>query len=162
MNDRLRQFWESRSPHQRIVAVVLVVLTVAALYYWLWQAAHHARSRLGASITTLRAQTARLEQQAVEYERLRARPSVTASTTDLRSLVQGQAGAAGLSRSLQRIDAPDPGQVQVVLGAVAFADWLSWVSALAAQQVRLTACRIEALSRPGMVSITATFVRAKP
>jgi type II secretory pathway component PulM len=161
MNERWRRFRDSRSPNERIFAMVLAVLIAAILYCWLLQASDRARSRLSASVTALRAQAARLEQQAVEYERLRGRPPLTASSTDLRSLVQAQAGAGGLSRSLQRVDAPDPGQVQIVLGAVAFADFLPWVSTLAAQQVRLSACRIEALSRPGMVSVTATFVRAK-
>jgi len=75
-------------------------------------------------------------------------------------LVQSQAGA-GLARALVRIDALDNDQVVVVFGAVAFADWLNWVAGLKAQHVRLAACRIEALSTPGLVSVTATLVRAK-
>ena len=50
----------------------------------------------------------------------------------------------------------------VVFGAVAFADWLNWIAALKSQHVRLDACRIEALSTPGLVSVTATLIRAKP
>ena len=162
MRERLRHLWESRPPHERGAAVVLALLLAAFAYYWLWQTADRARGRLNESVATLRVQAARLERNAAEYERLHAQPPVTASTTDLRSLVQAQAGASGLSRSLQRVDAPEPGRVQVVLGAVAFVDWLNWVSTLASQQIRLAACRIEALSQPGMVSVTATFVRAKP
>jgi general secretion pathway protein M len=60
-----------------------------------------------------------------------------------------------------RVDAPDADQVVVVFGAVAFADWLNWIDALKAQQVRLDTCRIEALSTPGLVGITATLVRPK-
>ncbi|HZM48080.1 MAG TPA: type II secretion system protein M [Burkholderiales bacterium] len=162
MRARLRSFWESRSPRERAVAAVLAVVVGAVLYSWLLLSADRARSRLDTAVTALRAQAARLEQHAAEYERLRARPPATVSTTDLRALVEAQAGAAGLSRALARIDAPDAGQVQVVLGAVAFTDWLDWVAALRSQQVRLAACRIEALSTPGMVSVTATLVRAKP
>ena len=55
---------------------------------------------------------------------------------------------------------PDADHVQVAFGAVAFADWLGWIAALQAQQVRLEAARIEALSAPGMVSVTATLTRA--
>ena len=76
--------------------------------------------------------------------------------------MEAQAGAAGLSRALQKIDAADANQVQVVFGAVAFANCLSWVAALEAQHVRLDACRIEALSTPGLVSVTATVVRVRP
>ena len=57
---------------------------------------------------------------------------------------------------------PDADQVVAVFGAVAFADWLNWISTLKSQQVRLDTCRIEALSTPGLVSVTATLVRAKP
>jgi len=162
MREQWRNLWEARSGEERAVAAVLAVVAAAVLYCWLWQSAESARDRLGASVTALRAQAARLEQQGAEYERLRVQPAVAASATDLRALVQAQTGASGLSRSLTRVDAPDPGQVHVVLGAVAFADWLGWVASLGAQQVRLASCRIEALSQPGMVSVTATLVRAKP
>ena len=162
MRAQLRKFWESRAPRERMVVAALAVVLGAALYLWLLQSSDRARGQLKITVTTLRAQAARLEQQAAEYERLRAAPPVTVSSTDLRTLVQAQAGAAGLSRALQRIDAPDTNQVKVVLGAVAFADWLNWVVSLQAQQVRLDTCRIEAMSTAGLVSVTATFVRAQP
>jgi general secretion pathway protein M len=142
--------------------VLLAAVVIAVLYLWLLYSAERARSRLGTTVTALRAQAARLEQHAAEYERLRAKAPATASNTDLRTLVQAQAGAAGLSRALHRVDSPDPGQVQVVLGAVAFVDWLDWIAALESQQVRLAACRIEALAAPGMVNVTATLVRPTP
>jgi type II secretory pathway component PulM len=75
-------------------------------------------------------------------------------------LVQTQAEAAGLSRTLVKIDAPDANQVVVVFGAVSFTDWLNWVTSLKSQQVRLDTCRVEALSTPGMVSVTASLLRA--
>ena len=68
-----------------------------------------------------RAQTIRVDQQAAEIERLRAAPPVTASPTDLRTLVQARAGAAGLARALVRIDAQDADRVVTVFGAVACA-----------------------------------------
>lgn len=161
MSARLRRLWESRAPRERMVVAILTAVLGAVLYLWLVQSAGQARVQLRTNVTTLRAQAVRLEQQAAEYERLRATPPVTASPTDLRALVQAQAEAAGLSRALQRIDAPDANQVQVVLGAVTFADWLNWVASLQSQQVRLDTCRIEALSTAGLVSVTATFTRAK-
>ena len=162
MNAALRRAWESRSPRERAVIAALAVLLGVALYVWLVQSAGRASAQLHTSVTTLRAQAARLDQQALEYVRLRAAPAATASPTDLRTLVQAQAGAAGLSRALVRIDAPDADHVVAVFGAVAFADWLNWIAGLKAQQVRLDAGRIEALSTPGLVSVTATLVRAKP
>lgn len=161
MSARLRSLWESRSSRERAVVAVVAAVVGAVLYLWLVQSAERARGQLKTTVSTLRAQATRVDQQAVEYERLRVTPPVTASSTDLRTLVQSQAGAAGVSRALQRIDAPDANQVQVVLGSVAFADWLTWVAGLQTQQVRLDTCRIEAMSTAGLVSVTATFVRAK-
>jgi general secretion pathway protein M len=162
MKARLRKAWESRAPRERVVIAALAVVLAVALYLLLVQSAGRARARLHTSVTTLRAQAARLEQQAAELERLRAAPAISASQTDLRTLVQAQAGAAGLSRALVRIDAQDADQVVAVFGAVAFADWINWIAGLKSQHVRLDACRIEALSTPGLVSVTATLVRAKP
>ena len=162
MRAQLRRFWEARAPRERVVVAALAALLGAALYLGLVQSADRARVQLRTSVTMFRAQAASLEQQAAELERLRATPPATASQTDLRTLVQAQAGTAGLARALARIDALDANQVKVVFGAVPFADWLTWVAGLQAQQVRLDACRIEALSAPGMVSVTATFIRARP
>jgi len=162
MRAQVRKAWESRSPRERAIIAALAVLLGVALYVWLVQSAGQARAQLRASVTTLRAQAASLDQQAFEYVRLRAAPAATASPTDLRTLVQAQAGAAGLSRALVRIDAPDANQVKVDFRALPFADWLAWVASLQAQQVRLDTCRIEALSTPGLVSVTASLVRAKP
>jgi general secretion pathway protein M len=161
MKAKLRTLWQSRAPRERVVITVVAVLAGVASYVWLVQSAGLAHTRLRTTVPVLRAQAARLEQQAAELQHLRAEPAPSASTTDLRSLVQAQADAAGLSRALLRIDAPDPNQVLVVFGAVSFADWLNWVAGLTTQQVRLDTCRVEALSTPGLVSVTATLVRAK-
>ena len=162
MKARLRKLWESRAPRERAVIAALGVMLGVVLYVALVQTGWRARAQLRASVTTLRGQAARLEQQAAELERLRAAPALSASQTDLRTLVQAQAVAAGLSRALVRIDAPDADQVVVVFGAVAFADWHTWIAGLTSQHVRLDACRVEALSTPGPVSVTATLVRATP
>lgn len=161
MTARLRKFWESRRPHERVAAAALGAALVVVLYVWLVHTADRARVQLRATVTTLRAHAARLDQQAAEYERLHATPPVPASATDLRTLVQAQAGAGGLSRALLRVDAPDANQVRIAFGAVAFADWLALVANLQAQQIRLDVCRVEALSTPGLVNATATFIRAK-
>ena len=162
MKARLRRLWESRAPRERAVIAALAMLLGVLLYIAFAQTAWRARAQLRTSVTTLRAQAAALEQQAAEIERLRAAPAMAASQTDLRTLVQAQADAAGLSRALVRIDAPDADHVVVVFGAVAYADWNNWIVDLKPQHIRLDACRIEALSTPGLVSVTATLARAKP
>ena len=161
MSARIRKLWNSRAPRERAIIAALAIVLGAALYVWLVQSAGRARVQLRSNVTTRRAQAARLHQQALEYGRLRAAPAATVSPTDLRTLVQARVDDAGLARALLRIDALDANQVVVVFGALPFADWLAWVASLQAQQIRLDACRIEALSSPGLVSVTATFTRAK-
>ena len=161
MKAALRKAWHSRAPRERIAIAVVAAVLGVALYVWLLHSADRARAQLRASVATLRTQAALLEQQAVEYQRLRAMPAPVASPTDLRALVQARADAGGLSGALTRIDAPDAERVRVALGAVSFADWLGWIEALQGQHVRLEAARIEALAAPGLVSITATFARSR-
>jgi general secretion pathway protein M len=162
MKARVRKLWESRSPRDRVMIAVLAAVVGAALYLSLVQSAYRARAQLGSSVSVLRSQALRLDSDVNELARARAAPAAPAPQTDLRTQVQAQAGAAGLARALLRIDARDADQVQVVFGSVAFADWLSWVATLQAQHIRLDTCRIEALTTPGLVGVTATFTRAKP
>jgi general secretion pathway protein M len=155
----LGAFWKARTPIERIAIIGLSVVVAVLLYFWLVQSATHARAQLKISVPQLKAQAVRVEQQAAEYERLRNKPATTASQTDLRELVQAQVDAAGLSRSLIRIDAKDANQIQVVFGDVAFPNWLNWVENLVAQRVRLDSSRIEASTTPGLVNVTATVTR---
>lgn len=161
MRAQLRNAWESRAPRERMIIAALAVALGVLAYVWLVQSAGQARAQLQPAVTTLRAQAARLDQQAFEVGRLGAAPPTTVSPTDLRALVEARAGAAGLARALVRIDAPDADHVVVVFGAVAFVDWLNWIDGMKSQHVRLETCRIEALATPGLVSATATLVRAK-
>lgn len=158
MRTQLRRVWESRAPRERTIIAISMVVLGAALYGWLVYSGGRAHTQLQASVTSLRTQAARLDQQVAEVVRLRAAPAITASQADLRSQVQASADAAGLS--LLKIDAPDTDRVVVAFGAVAFADWVSWVASLKFMQVRLDSCRIESLSTPGMVKVTATLARA--
>jgi type II secretory pathway component PulM len=153
------KLWESRKPRERVIFVVAAVIICAALYLWLIQAAGQARARLSAGIPLLKAQAAQFEQHIAEYERLKKAPASATSQTDLRGLVLAQVEAAGLSRALIRVDAPDANRVEVVFSDVPFATWLAWVVSLQSQQVRLDTSRIEASAKPGLVIVTATFIR---
>lgn len=160
MRTHLRKAWQSRAPRQRVVIATLAVLLAAASYWWLVQSGGQAHARLQTNVATLRGQAAALEQQAAELERLRAVAPAPTSRTDLLALVQAQVDAGGLAHALLKIDAPDANQVVLAFGPVEFASWLGWVNSLKSQQVRLAACRIEAMPAPGMVSVTATLLRA--
>ena len=161
MSTRLRQIWESRAPRERVLLTVLACVLLVIAYAMLIYSAERARAPLRASVTQLRAQAARLDQQALEFGHLRAAPVAATSSTDLYKLVQDRVAQAGLAHALTRIDAPDADHVVVVFGAVAFTDFIDWIAGLKAQKIRLDACRIEALSTPGLVSVSATFTRPK-
>jgi type II secretory pathway component PulM len=152
--------WLARSPLERMLIAALAVLLGVAGYAWLVHSAERGRAQLRISVAALRTQAVLLDRQAAEHQLLRAAPATPASPTDLRALVQSRADAARLA-GLTRIEALDADHVQVVFGAVPFADWLGWVKALQAQHVSLDAARVEALSAPGMVSVTATLGRAR-
>jgi len=161
MMARLRRLWEERSPRDRTIIVALSIIVLVALYLTLVQSAYRARARLGTSLTAMRAQAQRLDADANELARVRAVPRGADAQTDLRAQIQAQAGAAGLASAILRLDAKDADQVQVVFGSVPFADWLAWVATLQTQRIRLDTSRIEALSTPGLVGVSATFTRAK-
>ena len=157
----LREFWASRTPAARIAVTVTSVLVVTALLAWTTYSIDKARTRLHAAVTTLPAQARQVDTQADEIERLRGNPAAQASQTDLRTHIQNQVNAAGLTRALGRVDATDADQVQVVFGSIAYAEWLAWIERLQMQQIHLDTCRIEALATRGMVNVTATLVRAR-
>jgi general secretion pathway protein M len=157
----LRRLWESRAPRERITIAALAGLLAVASYILVVHSAESARGKLRTSVATLRTQAALLEQQAAEHERLRATPATPASPSNLRALVQARVDAARLSGAVTRIDAADADHVNLVVGAASFADWLAFVAALQEHQVRLEAARIEALASPGLVSVNATFARAR-
>jgi general secretion pathway protein M len=144
MKAALRRAWESRAPRERMVIAALAAVLGVASYVLVVHSAERGRRQLSASVDTLR-----------------ATPAPAVSPTDLRALVQARVDAAGLSRALTRLDAPDADHVRVTLGAVSFAHWLDWIAALQSQNVLLESARVEALSAPGMVSATATLTRAR-
>ncbi|HEX8874057.1 MAG TPA: type II secretion system protein M [Nitrosospira sp.] len=159
MRARLREAWESRAPRERRAIFALAIILSVTLYGWLVMSADRARTQLRSSIPVLRGQAAVLEQHASELERLRAAPRPSINPVDLHVLMQTQADALGISRAQASIIMQTPDQVQVMLSALPFEDWLNLVGAMQSQHVRLDSSRIAALSAPGMVSVTATFVR---
>lgn len=159
MIGRLREFWQARDKRERLLLTAVAALILLAAYVWLLIAADRGRGELSAALLSLRSEAARLERDATEIESLRQRPPVKTPASDLRALAQAQAGAAGLSRTLSRADAPSANQLQVSFAATPFADWLLWLKGMQAQQLRLDSCRIEAMATPGLVSVTASLSR---
>lgn len=160
MTAALRQRWQARSPRERQVWRAALALAAVATYLALVVAALQAREPLHQQVEALRGESARMDQQARELEQLRRQPATAMTGEPLRERVQSVLDATPVAGSPARLEAPDPEHVVVVFEAVAFADWLRWLEALAARQVRLESCRIDALPASGQVGITATLVRA--
>ena len=155
------EFWQRRTAGERLTIAIGTAVLVIGLFSWLTYTIERSRAQLrSAVVPALRERAGLLDRQAAEYERLRASPAVTVSSTDVRALVQAQVGAAGLTKALQSVEAVGPNQAKIVFGSIAFADWLNLVQTLAAQQVHLDTCRIEGLATPGQVAVTGTLARA--
>lgn len=96
--------------------------------------------------------------------RLKAAPVVETTLPILGQpcpVLQARIDAAGLGRTLVRLVADNPDQAQMVLGSIAFVDWLALVSSLQSDHIRMDNGRVEALSAPGLVGVSATFIRAR-
>jgi general secretion pathway protein M len=164
MRTRLRKAWEavwaSRAPRERKLITALLIVLSATLYFWLITAADRARHQLQANVPLLRTQAHEFEQQASEYERLNV-PHAPSLPGDLRELLQTKVDDAGLSHALTGIDAIGEDQAVVVFRAVPFAEWLEWVMRMQSNNIRLSSSRVKALSEPGRVNATATFIRLR-
>ncbi|HXC40599.1 MAG TPA: type II secretion system protein GspM [Burkholderiales bacterium] len=149
----------TRSPRERKALMLLGCALAVALYAVFAIYAQQAGTQLRARVAALRVHAATLEQQAAEYGRLRAQSAPQAPGGDLRVQVQAQTEAAGLARALTRLDPAGANQVQFAFGAVSFSDWLAWQKRLEALSIRVDNCRIEALSTPGLVSVSGSLGR---
>lgn len=162
MISRMHLIWTSLAKRQRTGIIALIGVALTGLYLALLLTAGPARDRLQVNVMALRKQSAQLSLQAAEYARLRNAPVPGIAKTDLRSVVQSQADAAGLSGALVKIEVQDADRVQITFGSIAFGDWLDWIRSLHAQHTRIESCRIEALTAAGLVSVTAVLVRTRP
>lgn len=146
---------------RRTVAIGLLIVLIAVGYALAVRYVDRERAQLRASVATLSAQAHILEQRALEIERLRAAPEPASSPRALVDILGSEARSAGFPQEALTLEATGADEVRVKLGAVDFAGWLRWVERLQAQRVRLESCRIESLTRPGLVSATAVFVRGR-
>ncbi|HEX2829451.1 MAG TPA: type II secretion system protein GspM [Burkholderiales bacterium] len=153
--------WRARTPSERTVLAVLVAVAAILLYVVAFGAIDARRQKLGERVNALSAQAAALERHAAEIERLRGIARAAPAGGDLRAAIETEARARGVARSVTHLDNKSANEVEAALPSVAFGDWLAWVAALQRQNVRVATCRIEALSTPGVVNVTATFVRGR-
>jgi type II secretory pathway component PulM len=157
----LRNAWLRRAPQERKFLAYGSLLLLALLYIWLIQAGGTARNLLEQRVVSLRAEAAVMEQQAGELEQLRMAAPAAVSDAELLPLLLESATRAGLGELLQG-EALGADQAALTFGAIPFATWLGWIDTLRSQNIRVVSARIETLSAPGLVSITATLARPGP
>ena len=151
----------ARSPGERAILFVLGSVVAIVLYVLAIAAIDARRQKLVNRVTLLSMQADALERDAVEIERLRGVARAAPVGGDLRTAIESEARASGVARTLQRLDTKSANEAEAVLASVAFGDWLAWVSTLQRQGIRIETCRIEALANPGLVNVTAAFVRGR-
>jgi general secretion pathway protein M len=153
--------WRVRTRSERAVLAVLVAIAAIVLYVIAFAEVEGRRQKLSSRVNMLSVQAAALERDAAEIERLRNAARAAPAAGDLRTAIEAQARASGVSRNVVRLDSKSADAIEAVLAPVAFGDWLAWVSALQRQGIRVETCRIEALATPGLVNVTATLTRGR-
>lgn len=155
----LRQLWTASGSRERRVVVALVAALGLVASVWFIHFAQHARARLGPVVMQLRVEAARLDADAREVAQLRALPATPQPQTHLRQQLLAQVDGAGLGHALASIEMADTNRARLVFTAVPFDAWQVLLKTTQAQRIRLDTVRLEAQATPGLVSVTATFVR---
>ena len=158
---RLTADWQRLPAARRRLAVYAIAIIGGGFFMWFLQTLDQTHTALRRSMPALRAQAALLEQRAVEFTQLRARPPLASATVDLRALVQTELNAAGLAAQADGLEVLEGGRVRVALATVAFADWLSLLERLQSQQVLVEACSVQTLAMRGRVQASATLTLAR-
>jgi type II secretory pathway component PulM len=155
----LRNLWLARPPKERKALQIGGLLVLLVLYVWLLQAGSVASKTLQDNVLVLRSEAATLQQQADEVEKLRKESPVLAANVTLLAQMETAVARAGLTGLLLKSEAPDADQVILTFAALPFSTWLGWVNALQEQKIQVTNARLESVTTPGLVSVTATFSR---
>jgi type II secretory pathway component PulM len=159
----LGQYWSTRSNRERAAILGAGVLALAAVYYaFFLEPGLGARRELAVLLPRLRARTEDLRREQTEILKLRKQLAAASRPVALKELLQSSAGRTSFSGAIERIEPLSHNRVLVAGAPLLFDDWLRWVDSLQREfAVRLDACKVEALDRPGMVRVEATFVSAR-
>jgi general secretion pathway protein M len=157
MNEALMQFWSERSPRERLLlGLGGALLAVLLLYSILWAPAQAGRDELGGRLPAMRAELARMRQQADEARVLAPAAVGVAATGDaLRDAVAGSLGQAGMPGAQVNVAG---NAVRVQLKNVPFGAWTAWLDDARRQlKVQVAQAHITAGAPDGQVDIEATL-----
>jgi len=158
----LARYWLARALHERRTILVGAAVVLPILFYLLlWNPAHVAVEKLQRSVPDLRAQAARLQEQAAEVEALRHRAQAAApDEKNMKAAIEESAQRLLLRESIKSLTVQDSNTVRITLDSVSFAQWLKWLHQLQREQnIRAESVAVAALPQPGLVEISATLTQ---
>lgn len=156
----LARHWSVRAAQERRAVLIAAALVLPILFYvLLWHPAYVAVDKLQRSVPNLRAQAARLHEQAIKAEALRHRPQpATLEAGNLKTTIEESAQRQLLRDSINSLTVRDDNSVRITLDSVSFAQWLKWLHELQREQhIRAESVAVAALPQPGFVAISATL-----
>lgn len=150
----LRELWMAKTARERkLLSFALIFVVCSALYVFLWQPAEKARTALQQSLPQMRAEAARMREQALEIGKLKKGIPQTAST-DLKTDIALSASRHHIS--VTAIDVDGEGHARTVVDKIPFDDWIVWLEKLQQENhLHLEAVKIDSLADAGMVRIEA-------
>jgi type II secretory pathway component PulM len=153
MRERWREWWQARNTHERALIVGGGgALAVALLWAYVWVPLEADRSRLTATLPTLRTQAQPLALQAGEVERLRT--SGRGGTAPSQSAIEHTSKSAGLGAGVVNISMLGGGRVQVNLDVVPFDTLVGMIAQLAESHgLAVETIALNAVGEPGKVRV---------
>jgi len=152
--------WNGRPVQEkRLIFLVGTLLLPVIFYFFLWQPAHSAVSKLHNLLPTMQAQSIKMSNQATEVDSLRHRPVLAAlDSVALKSSIIDSAARHQLSAAITSLDAQKSNGVHITCDAISFSALISWLHDLEQEQhIRPDSISISALPQSGMVKISATL-----
>ncbi|GEM_PF-1272001 len=152
-------YWNQRSARERRMLLAAAGVVLAALVWMLVvDPMLVERKRLAAQLPQLRAEVRLMHAQANEIQRLRRDvPTTPAQGASLMGRVGSLATAQGIREHVDSLQPMGQEQVRLTAGAMPIRAWLSWVTVLEAQGIRLVHCRITPDAVSGKASIEAVL-----
>jgi len=155
MLERWREWWRGRNTRERaLLAGGGAALAVASLWAYVWVPLESDRSRLTATLPTLRTQAQQLALQAGDVERLRASAHARGGATPSQSAIEQALKNADIGAGVVDVAMLGGGRVQVTLGVVPFDTLVGVIAQLAESHgLAVETIVLKAAGEPGKVRV---------
>lgn len=158
--DLRSKHWNGRPVQEKkIIILASTILIPVIFYFFLWQPAHSAVTKLRNTLPILQAQSIKMNNQASEVDSLRHRPVLAAlDSVSLKSSIIDSATRHQVYNSITYLDATKANGVRITSDEISFSALISWLHDLEIEQhIRPDSISISALPQSGMVKINATL-----